>query len=301
MSPLCPRCGAGCSVKFGRYHRDDDAQSIQRYRCKACNKCHSSATHVPTYRQKRRRLNRLIEWDVGSSTSQRRMAKKLRCDRKTVRRKIAFLAQQARKKHAQWLDTQHPFENVQWDELITFEHSRLKPLSVAVLSCVKTRCIIGFGVAQVPATGTIAKRSREKYGHRPNRSASMRKRVLNDAVDHVASDATISSDEHPRYANEIKKYFPNATHIQHKSVRGSLTGQGELKRTGFDPLFNINHTLAMCRDNLKRLARRTWCTTKKIQGLEDELAVYMHFHNKELIPKAALDNQSINKDGNGTE
>ena len=60
MKPFCPRCEARCSVKYGRYHRNDDAQFIQRYRCKACGKCHSSATHVPTYRQKRRRLNRLI-------------------------------------------------------------------------------------------------------------------------------------------------------------------------------------------------------------------------------------------------
>jgi len=288
MSPLCPRCGAACSVKHGRYHRFDDAQSIQRYRCKACNKCYSSATHTPTYRQKRRRLNRLIEWDVGSSTSQRRMAKKHRCARKTVSRKIAFLAQQAREKHAQWLDNYAPFGNVQWDELITFEHTRLKPLSVAVMSCVKTRCIIGFGVAQIPANGLIAKRSREKYGHRANRSGPMRKKVLKQIATHLSTDVTITSDEHHRYAAEIKKILPGATHIQYPSVRGSLTGQGELKRTGYDPLFNINHTLAMCRDNVKRLARRTWCTTKTIQGLKDELAVYVHFHNKELIPRATL-------------
>ena len=248
-------------------------------------KCHSSATHTATYKQKRRRLNHAIEWDIGSSTSQRRIAKKLGCTRKTVARKIAFLAQEARKKSGAWLDAHHPFEEVQWDELITFEHSRLKPLSIAVMSCVRTRCIIGFGVAQVPANGLIAERSREKYGHRANKSAAMRKRVLGEAAQHIAPNATIPTDEHPHYANEIGQFFPDATHIQHRSVRGSLTAQGELKRTGFDPLFGINHTLAMMRDNLKRLARRTWCTTKAISGLEDELAVYMHFHNTKLIPQ----------------
>lgn len=285
MNPLCPSCGAGCSVKHGRYHRHDDAQSIQRYRCKSCFKCHSSATHVATYRQKRRRLNPLIEWDVASSTAQRRIAKKLRCTRKTVARKVAFLAQEARKKHQRWLQTHAPFEHVQWDELITFEHTRLKPVSVVVMSCMRTRCVIGFGVAQIPASGLIAKRAKEKYGHRPNKSAAMRKRVLADVAEYVSPTATIITDEHPRYANEIAKAFPDSTHIQHKSVRGSLTGQGEMKRTGFDPLFNINHTLAMFRDNLKRLARRTWCTTKMLSGLEDELAVCTQVHNSQLIPK----------------
>jgi len=145
MNPLCPRCGAGCSVKSGRYHRFDDAQSIQRFRCKSCGKCYSTATHSPTYR---------------SSTSERRIAIKLGCARKTVARKIIFLADQAREKSAHWFAARAPFEHVQFDELISFEHTRLKPLSVAVMSAVGDRCILGFGVAQIPASGLIARRSR---------------------------------------------------------------------------------------------------------------------------------------------
>jgi len=289
MNPLCPRCGAGCSVKHGRYHRFDDAQSIQRYRCTVCGKCHSSATHVPTYRQKRRRINRLIEMDLCSSTSQRRIAIKHGCTRKTVARKVAFLAEQARKKTALWLEQVGPFDSLQWDELITIEHSRLKPLSVAVMSCTRTRGMIGFGTAQIPASGQIAKRSVEKYGKRRNRSGAMRKRVLSSVEKVVSPTALITTDEHPRYAAEIKNAYPDMVHRQHRSVRGSLTGQGELKRTGFDPLFNINHTLAMMRDNIKRLTRRTWCTTKSANSLDDVIAIYQHYHNTTLIPQPEPD------------
>lgn len=284
MNPLCPRCGAGCSVRHGHYRRQEDAQSIQRYLCKDCGKCHSSATHTPTYRQKRRRLNRLIEMDIASSTAQRRIAIKHGCDRKTVARKIVFLAQQARKKTAAWLAERAPFEHVQWDELLSFEHTRLKPLSVAVMSAVGDRCILAYGVASIPASGLIAKRAREKYGKRRNRSAGMRKRVLNDASTLLSPTVLIESDEHIRYAAEISQVLPAATHMQHPSVRGSLTAQGELKRTGFDPLFAINHTLAMMRDNIKRFARRTWCTTKRQSALDDIIAIYVHYHNTRLIP-----------------
>jgi len=196
--------------------------------------------------------------DLASSTAQRRIAIKQGCARKTVARKVEFLAEQARIKAADWLKSVRPFEQVQWDELITYEHSRLKPISVAVMSCVKTRCIIGYGVAQIPATGKIAQRAREKYGKRPDRSASMRKKVLRNVQPLLSPTATITSDEHPRYRNELNRLYPKATHVQHRSKRGSLTGQGELKRTGFDPLWNINHTLAMMRDNIKRLTRKTW-------------------------------------------
>ena len=154
------------------------------------------------------------------------------------------------------------FEHVQFDELISFEHTRLKPLSVAVMSVVGERCILGVGVAQIPASGSIARRSREKYGLRRDMSHSMRKRVLRFCAPHLTPNVRIDTDEHQRYRNEIRQSLPGAVHQQYPSIRGSLTGLGELKRTGYDPLYSINHTLAMLRDNIKRLARRTWCTTK---------------------------------------
>ena len=283
MNPDCPRCGAKGSVKHGCFHRCDDAQLIQRYRCKSCGKCHSSATHAPTYRQKRRRLNRLIEMDISSCSSQRRIAIKHGCDRKTVARKIVYLAGRARLRVNQRLSEQTTAECVLWDELITFEHSRLKPLSVAVMSCSATRRILTYGVAQIPASGQIAQRSVEKYGKRADRSASMRKQTLKNIKPYLLPEATLHSDEHARYGAEIKQILPGVTHIQHRSKRGSLTGQGELMRIGYDPLFGINHTLAMMRDNIKRLSRRTWCTTKKMSALDNVIAIYVNYHNTTLV------------------
>ena len=54
-----------------------------------------------------------------------------------------------------------------------------------------------------------------------------------------------------------------------KGEKAAITGQGELKKKQRDPLFSINHTLAMLRANINRLVRRTWCTTK----------IYMDVHN----------------------
>ena len=46
MNPNCPRCAASGIIKHGRYQRAEDAQSIQRYRCKACGKAFSRP-HLP--------------------------------------------------------------------------------------------------------------------------------------------------------------------------------------------------------------------------------------------------------------
>ena len=56
-----------------------------------------------------------------------------------------------------------------------------------------------------------------------------------------------------------------------------------MKQLRFDPLFSLNHTCAMLRANINRLFRRTWCTTKRKDRLEQHLAVYMDFHNRILL------------------
>lgn len=56
-------------------------------------------------------------------------------------------------------------------------------------------------------------------------------------------------------------------------------GQGELKAGGFDPLFSLNHTCAMYRDNLTRMSRRTWCTTKGPDRLQSLVNLYVCAHN----------------------
>src|SRR5690606_19374474 len=62
--------------------------------------------------------------------------------------------------------------------------------------------------------------------------------------------------------------------------RACVVGQGEMKAGGFDPLFSLNHTCAMYRDNTKRLSRRSWCTTKRVDRLQCLLELYTVFHNE---------------------
>jgi hypothetical protein len=92
----------------------------------------------------------------------------------------------------------------------------------------------------------------------------------------------IKSDESPHYPQDVKKHFPYAEHQKFKGRRGCVTGQGELKAGGFDPLFSLNHTAAMFRANVNRLFRRTWNTTKKMSRLRLHLFVYIDFHNQRI-------------------
>jgi len=203
----------------------------------------------------------------------------------TVARKLQFLGLQARFKNR--LDRlKHPIvQCFQFDDLETIEHTKLKPLSVTLAVEKGTRFILGFEVSRMPAKGLLAEKSVKKYGPRKDERAVGRDRLFRKIKNQIADSALIESDENPHYPESVKQHFPNAVHQTFKGQRGSVSGQGELKKIAFDPLFSLNHTCAMMRANINRLIRRTWCTTKKLQPLIDHIDIYVNYHNRVLIPK----------------
>ena len=139
--------------------------------------------------------------------------------------------------------------DIQFDELQTIEHTKLKPLSVAVAVSKKERKIIGFQVSSMPATGHLAKISRKKYGKRPDDRIKGMRQLFDYLSRQLSTDIRISSDECPFYKGVVKKYFPSATYTQYLGKKGCVAGQGT-KKTAFDPIFSINHTFAMMRANM---------------------------------------------------
>jgi hypothetical protein len=207
----------------------------------------------------------------------------LKTNRKTVVRKFLFLGAQSQAylKHIRALFPQS--QSIQFDDLETFEHSKLKPLSVIMAVESKTRRILGFKVARMPAKGLLVKRALKKYGYRRDERRRARQDLFRELSEFVAPGAEIKSDENPHYTNDVKSFFPDCVHIRYPGQRGCVVGQGELKAVGFDPLFSLNHTFAMYRAHINRLFRRTWNTTKKPDRLELHIALYSLYHNVVLI------------------
>ncbi len=215
----------------------------------------------------------------------RRIALIYKTSRKTVKRKLEFLASQARLSQEDWLKSQTAqFSDVQFDDLETFEHTKCKPISVTLFVENKTRKVLGYTVSSIGAKGLLAKRSVKKYGKRRNNSFKNRKKLFKALKPYINEEAVIHSDESPHYLKPLEEFFPKAVHKKYKSLRSCVTGQGELKKARFDPLFSINHTFAMLRANINRLFRKSWCTTKKLKALDDHIALYVDFHNQVLTP-----------------
>ena len=276
-------------VRYGTYFRRSDSRKIQRYHCRICNRGFSRATLRPDYFQKKRRLTPVLRRLLVSGVSQRRAALVLRVDRKTVVRRFRYLAEEARMNHERWLnEKKDKLSLLQFDDLETSEHTKCKPLSVALAIDPMTRKIMGFQVSQMPAKGRLSRVSRQKYGPRKDERSQGWNKLLKNLKRHVTKDVCITSDENPHYPRHIKKHYPKCTHTQVPGGRGAITGQGELRKKAYDPMFALNHTCAMLRANLNRLFRKTWCTTKTRAGLIDHLSLYVEFHNQVLTPPTGL-------------
>lgn len=211
----------------------------------------------------------------------RRCAILLGVHRTTIERKLIYLAKKAELSQKKFLESiKGSVTEVQIDDLITIEHTKLKPLSVSLAVDVSTRKILGVEVSRIGAFGHLAEKSRKKYGKRPNELYEKLNNLFSTIRPSIHPAAKIKSDEHAFYPPMIKKHLPGREHETFLSVRGSIVGQGELKKVKWDPLFGVNHTCAMLRANINRLIRRTWCTTKRPEMLKKHLQIYLDFHNQ---------------------
>ena len=275
--------------KFGSFYRHCDSSRIQRFRCKLCGLNSSVARNELFYRQRLRAINSLIFKQLVSGVSQRRCAIILHLNRKTVVRKFRVMGGYSVALLKLQNQNSDPVKEMEFDDLETFEHTKCKPLSVTLAVEKKTRRILGFEVSRMPAKGRLAAISIKKYGPRKDGRAKSRKKLFREIKSLVHPLAEIMSDDNPHYPPDIRTHFPLCSHITIKGGRGAITGQGELKRLKFDPIFSINHTFAKLRGDINRLFRKTWCTTKDPSQLRIHIAMMAIFHNHRLAdPKVTV-------------
>jgi transposase-like protein len=285
-APLSPK--SGLIVRKGSFFRKSDSKRISRFQCLICKRTFSQASYSDCFRQKKRRLNEPIRSALVAQGTYREISRMFGISRNTVKEKVLFL----RKKAIRWQEeflkeysAKSPIRDIQFDEMETFERSKCLPLSLPLVVENKTRLVLGFRVSSMPAKGPLAETSRRKYGYRIDERPKAADALFTEIKPYLSPTLEISSDQNPKYPSWIRPHFPNARHRKFKGRRGCVTGQGELKAGGFDPLFSLNHTAAQLRAHVSRLFRRTWNTTKKKEHLAAHIAIYVQTHNQRILAK----------------
>lgn len=259
-------------IKKGYFKCKHNHQRVPRYKCKLCGKFFGSHTGRPTAGQKKPRLNHEIFRLYASGMTQRRLAKTLDCHHKTVARKLVFIAAEARKYHEKVVsEGRLKTSYAQFDEMETFEHTKLKPLSIAFAVRVKTGEIIEAKVAEMNCHGRNAELSQQIYGLRQDTRDAAREDVFKMLAKCQKASLSIVSDAKADYPNIAKKFVPEAKFVQ---VPSRIAKSG-----GADKMFTLNYTAAKIRNDLSRMARRTWVTTKAQWALQAHLDLYIAYNN----------------------
>ena len=267
----CKAKGKDFFVKSGYFTTKYNHQPAPRYKCLKCGCVFSSHSKRAVRGQKKPHINKHIFKWVCSGVPINRIAANLEINKITVMKKIAWLANEARKEHEKAIEAGTLSTGyAQFDELETFEHSRLKPLSIAVAVRPKTGQILGVDIATMNAKGTQAAKSRELYGLREDTRDEATLNVLKMVARVARKDFTLGCDGKPSYPKLIKRAIPHA----------NIQAQVFDENAELDPLFGINHLFAAMRADLAPLARRSWNTTKKPQALLDLLWVYVAWVNQ---------------------
>jgi len=268
-------------IKRGYYITKWNHQRVPRYQCVDCKKGFSSHTFYCTYRQKKPFLNESIFQLYTSATTQRRLAKVLGVNLKTIVRKFLFLAQNAELLHLEKLSQQEfDVTHCQFDEMLSFEHTRLKPLSIALSVQKKDSKLVAIEVAQSHYQGVLSSIALRKYGLRPDQSHEARRKVLLTLQSQIKESCTLISDAKPVYRTEVANYVPGAKLEQVKNRGGRLQRLLKAKRRNFqDPLFELNLVAAKIRHDLSRMARKVWVTTKRQDRLQKHLMLFLASQN----------------------
>lgn len=293
MNYSCPTLNCNSSlqnklvIRDGSFKRKDDSRVIQRFRCKVCFRRFSKSTFCLEKYHKKRRVNYKIYRMLCSKMSMRRIAFELNINPKTVERKLRYLAIKSRIRQKLFLKSleKEKVLSLQFDDLITHEHTKMKPLTITLAVDRKRRYILGAEVSRIPAFGLLAKKSRKKYGYRKNEHKLGIENLFQNVHQSVDQFALIQSDEHQNYPQIVKNFFPKAEHKTYKGGRSCIAGQGELKKLYFDPLFILNHSCAMLRDNINRLVRKTWASSKDVNRLKDHIDIYVAYHNLDYLKR----------------
>lgn len=278
----CPRCAARSTPtqrfyrRHGWYRTAWDGRYRPRYRCVSCRSTFSQQTFRKTFGQHRPDVNQAVFELAASGVTQRRMARVLRVARDTVAAKILFLAKLSESAHELWLAQQGEERLVHFDEMETFEHTKLKPVSIALAVHARTGAIVGTAVEPIAYKGRLAHVAFKKYGPRPDRSGFAIQRVLETVRRAASPDLVLVTDESPKYPRRIRRVLPTATH---RAVRRVPSVLAKRRRNVDDPLFALNVTAAKLRSDLARLSRKTWVTTKKLDRLASHLSLYVAWNN----------------------
>lgn len=287
-NPLCDSQREEVEFSFqhvGSYARKCDRRVVRRFKCCLCGKRCSEQTFRADYRQKRPDLNVACLGLFVAKVTLRQAARTLGCNRKSVRRRVPLLGAICWAAHQHLAPRRDGAAFLQggflMDELETYATSRRNnPLTVPVLIHRASFFVLYADVGPLPRRGG---KGRDEATPAPltesaeaERNAGSKRAV---AMCVKALAALVPEEGAVRVGTDLKPTYPPllraalGERLRHRRTHSKMV------RNRRNPLFRINHTLAMLRDGVSRLVRETWAASKRARWLRWHLWSWIGYRN----------------------
>ncbi len=266
-------------VGHGTYHAACRAEPVPRFRCRNCRRTFSFQTFRQDYRDRRPEANERLFELLTSGVGYRQSARVLRISPTAAQAKARKLSRHAGLLHDHLCREIAGDRIFLLDEEETYEHASIRTLTMPVLIEKDTWFVVATDVGptrRLAAAGTSRRSWQDaeerKLGPRPDRSRECVTNVLRHLDRRLGSGRLVlRTDQKASYATIAKEVFGDR--VVHE------TTSGKLPRTVQNPLFPINTTLAMTRDNCGRLRRKSWLVTKKGEQLLNHMHLFRLYRN----------------------
>ena len=285
--PCCPnpRCRHHRESVGWRFHRRGSYRprcrrfSIPRFHCLACRRTFSRQSFRADRGDRRPETNVRIFEMLASGVGLRQIARNLHLNAQSVQNKLRKYGPVLGHMHDNLCRELPEGRTFLLDEEETYEQKSIRPLTVPIVIEANTWFVVATEVGSIrrlaPA-GTARRRAQDheerQHGRRPDQSRRCVQKVLKVLEARLRAGAlTLRSDQKSSYATLVPEVF--GERARHE------TTSGRDPRTSFNPLFAINVTIAMSRDNNGRLRRKSWLVTKLAEKLRHQLAIFVGYRN----------------------
>ena len=284
--PRCPNTACrqhvqptpGFYRRCGFYYPKCRTVGVPRFRCRTCKRGFSRQTFRHDCNDHRPETNVPCFMLLVSGVGLRQAARFLVMNPRSVQDKKRKMARTFGYLHGNLCPSLPSERTYLLDEEETYEGASIRPLTMPVLIEKKTWFVVATAVGSIRrlAKAGSARRARQERdelgGRRPDQSNECVRQVLSVLAQKAPrGGVTLSTDCKASYATIAIGVF--GERLVHETTLGTLL------RNTKNPLFAINTTLAMTRDNCGRLRRRSWLVTKKAERLQNHLQLFMIYRN----------------------
>jgi transposase-like protein len=266
-------------IRYGYFASGVRAKRVQRFRCKACLHTFSEPTFRLDCGDRKPEVNPKLFEALTSGVGYRQSARNQKMGVSAIQRKARKLEAHAGFLHANLSRRLPAGRTYQLDEEETYEHASIRTLTMPVLIEREHWFVVATAVGssrRLAAEGTERRawQDREELANGPREDQSRKcvTEVMQALDDRLAGgDLVLETDQKGSYATIADEVF--GKRVVHQ------TTSSKLPRTTFNPLFPINTTLAMTRDNLGRLRRQSWLVTKQGECLRGHMNLFLAYRN----------------------